>query len=269
MIWQRYPLRALIVVAVVLQAYLLALLLYWRHHPDGISNFFQPPVFDVTPLYAIWGYYVISSLMLTCCLFLYSGTKKYVYIVVLFVFCFSIPIFSGLAWLLLLMHFDRDDDIQKGSQHLHDSAFDLLSEKSTEHDIADSLHEISSIDIQNPFRKYSGLIGVINNRMASVQDRVSALLATRGLMDLKAIPLLKQAINDSDDEVRLLAFSLLERREKQLLDNIRTLESSRELTRADKIELGKLYKKLINSGLYEGGMKQYYENIYQEQYSNI
>ncbi|MDQ3059341.1 MAG: HEAT repeat domain-containing protein [Pseudomonadota bacterium] len=49
---------------------------------------------------------------------------------------------------------------------------------------------------------------------ADSRQRIAALIATLSLSDQQAVPLLRLALKDPDDEVRLLAYALLNRKEK-------------------------------------------------------
>jgi hypothetical protein len=54
----------------------------------------------------------------------------------------------------------------------------------------------------------------------SIVDRMDAIIALRGIEDRSAVPALKLALRDSADEVRLLAFTLLQERERSYYDEI-------------------------------------------------
>jgi hypothetical protein len=55
----------------------------------------------------------------------------------------------------------------------------------------------------------------------SLRARTDAVMALRQMDARKAVPLLRLAFSDSSEDIRLLAFAILERREKQLRSRIR------------------------------------------------
>ncbi|MBT9475063.1 hypothetical protein [Polaromonas sp.] len=57
------------------------------------------------------------------------------------------------------------------------------------------------------------------------RKRTEALIATLALEDVHAVPLLRLALKDPDDEVRLLAFSLLNRKEKAIEARMRARQA--------------------------------------------
>lgn len=76
--------------------------------------------------------------------------------------------------------------------------------------------------------------GGLKRVLESVSDqdkRISVVMATRGLPDKTAIPILKIALKDSADDVRLLAYSMLNNKEKDL--DFRIKEYLRLLKHAD------------------------------------
>jgi polysaccharide biosynthesis protein PelE len=58
-----------------------------------------------------------------------------------------------------------------------------------------------------------------------VEERVHAVMALRHMDARHAVPLLRQAFAHESEDVRLLAFAILERREKRLRGRIKTAES--------------------------------------------
>jgi hypothetical protein len=77
---------------------------------------------------------------------------------------------------------------------------------------------------------------------ASVPARTDAVMALRRMNARQAVPLLRLAFSDPNEDVRLLAFAILDRREKQLRLQIklglRRLESAKgELGAADRASL--------------------------------
>ncbi len=87
----------------------------------------------------------------------------------------------------------------------------------------------------------SGLAGVIENA-PDPDKRVRAVMATRQLRDKDAIPILRLALRDPVDDVRLLAYSLLDGKEQKINSRIKELAS--QLDRSEGIIAGKLHERL-------------------------
>jgi hypothetical protein len=62
----------------------------------------------------------------------------------------------------------------------------------------------------------------------NIEQRFRAILATRQMQDNKAIPILQIGLRDPVDEVRLLAYSMLDRKEKKI--NLKIHESLLDLS---------------------------------------
>ncbi len=86
-----------------------------------------------------------------------------------------------------------------------------------------------------------GLAAVIRNA-PDTERRVNAVLATRQLRDKDAIPILRIALRDPEDDVRLLAYSLLDGKEQKINHRIREL--SRQLELAPQQAAGQLHEQL-------------------------
>jgi len=87
----------------------------------------------------------------------------------------------------------------------------------------------------------SGLAGVIQNA-PDPEKRVRAVMATRQLRDKDAIPILRIALRDPVDDVRLLAYSLLDGKEQKINERIKQL--SGELESAQGRVAGQLHEQL-------------------------
>lgn len=70
-------------------------------------------------------------------------------------------------------------------------------------------------------------------------QRLTALVATRRMRGKDAIPVLKLALRDSSDEVRLLAYSMLDQRESRI--NQRIEQTLAKLAEAEPAQRGALY----------------------------
>lgn len=100
---------------------------------------------------------------------------------------------------------------------------------------------------------------------SSTDKRLKALMATRQMNDRDAIDILREALKDPADDVRLLAYSMLEQKEKTLAHRAVTLQQS--LQTADDLEsvplqrrLAQVWWEMAYLGLAQGGLRQYYLN---------
>lgn len=101
-------------------------------------------------------------------------------------------------------------------------------------------------------------------REASNTDkRLKALMATRQMNDRDAIDILREALKDPADDVRLLAYSMLEQKEKILAHRAGVLQQS--LQTSDDLDSVSLQRRLAQVwwemaylGLAQGGLRQYY-----------
>ncbi|WP_278368117.1 HEAT repeat domain-containing protein [Marinobacter salarius] len=97
----------------------------------------------------------------------------------------------------------------------------------------------------------------------STDKRLKALMATRQMNDRDAIEILREALKDPSDDVRLLAYSMLEQKEKTLAQRAGTLQQS--LQSADDLgsvslqrRLAQVWWEMAYLGLAQGGLRQYY-----------
>lgn len=97
----------------------------------------------------------------------------------------------------------------------------------------------------------------------STDKRLKALMATRQMNDRDAIEILREALKDASDDVRLLAYSMLEQKEKTLAQRAGLLQQS--LQSADDLDSVSLQRRLAQVwwemaylGLAQGGLRQYY-----------
>ncbi len=98
---------------------------------------------------------------------------------------------------------------------------------------------------EQPLFGQAGLAGVLRNA-PDPERRVQAVMATRQLRDRDAVPILRIALRDPVDDVRLLAYSLLDAKEQRLNQRIAELES--ELEEASGTARGRLLERI--AGLY-------------------
>lgn len=93
--------------------------------------------------------------------------------------------------------------------------------------------------------------------------RLKALLATRQMDDRAAIDILREALRDPTDDVRLLAYSMLEQKEKTLAERARNLQGALETANdMDSIplrrRLAQVWWEMAYLGLAQGSLRQYY-----------
>lgn len=106
-----------------------------------------------------------------------------------------------------------------------------------------------------------GLLGVV--RYASdPQRRMDALLSTQQLPARESVPILQTALKDSVDEVRLLAYSMLDRMELKINARITELREAldgagQELAAQLHHKLAEQYWELADSGLAQGDVRRH------------
>ncbi|MCK7551656.1 HEAT repeat domain-containing protein [Marinobacter goseongensis] len=99
----------------------------------------------------------------------------------------------------------------------------------------------------------------------SPDKRLKALLATRQMDDRTGIEILREALKDPTDDVRLLAYSMLEQKEKMLAERARKLQAAMAKTSdIDSVvlrrRLAQVWWEMAYLGLAQGGLRQYYLN---------
>lgn len=99
-------------------------------------------------------------------------------------------------------------------------------------------------------------------RSRNPERRLEAVYATLKIKDQDAIPLLRMALSDSVDDIRLLAYALLDRKEHNISKNIKKLRQ--KIERKENIKNKFLYQKiaidyldLVRLGLVQGETKNY------------
>ena len=119
--------------------------------------------------------------------------------VLLFLICLLVPFVSGIG-LLVCFTF---------SSYYSKSVEDDVTENITVPELADDVLETLQLS------QYNGSsLQAILDMSDSEEGRMQAVLKTRQMSDQEAIPILKRALLDSVDEVRLLAYSMLDKKEK-------------------------------------------------------
>lgn len=96
-------------------------------------------------------------------------------------------------------------------------------------------------------------------RSDNPNKRLDALIATLKLQDKDAVPLLRQALRDPEDDIRLLAYALIDRKEQKISDRIQLqLETSKPNAPSENLQFYKRiasdYWELAHSELVQGEM---------------
>lgn len=119
------------------------------------------------------------------------------------------------------------------------------------------------LSLREPEIKFSQ--GGIKSRLAHTsiptQRRLQSLLALQGIPARVSSPLLQNMLGDTSDDIRLVAYGLLDSREKKItaqihaeLVNLRSAES-RELRLVGLRHLAELYWEMIYAGLAQGDLR--------------
>lgn len=96
---------------------------------------------------------------------------------------------------------------------------------------------------KQPIYGKAGMISVLRH-VHDPERRIKALIATRQMTSQAAIPVLKEALRDPVDDVRLLAYSMLDAKEEEINATIRYLLERIDQTSAD--QLPKLHQQISN-----------------------
>ncbi|WP_027856093.1 hypothetical protein [Marinobacterium jannaschii] len=167
-----------------------------------------------------------------------------------FTFAFLMPVF-GLFITITVLLFALHHQHSKSSQDFHTFEVPVLEEAPGE-------------QIETPLHSPGGIRLMLLNSPC-VQKRLDSVLYTRNLSDKEAVPLLRIALKDDADDVRLLAYSLLDRKESAISDRIQQLKASLEqiaehagYARARTLlKLAESYWELSYLGFSEGELRQF------------
>ncbi len=121
--------------------------------------------------------------------------------------------------------------------------------------------EVSS----QPLYSQGGLKQVLREAI-STEKRIKAVMATKQMSNRDAIGILQEALKDGSDDVRLLAYAMLDEKEKIISDQIKQCQAELEEDLSQREELGqhKLlamhYWEMAYLGLAQGGVKDHFMN---------
>lgn len=169
-------------------------------------------------------------------------------LIFLFLLCFFIPVVSGACLLLSLtvaLHYTKppETDIFEYTEPLHVAK-----------------------DLSNPDYCNGRIFGIL--RFAEDDEkRIKAVLATNQIADEVAIPILHVALSDSVDEVRLMAYSILDTKEKEIdliihqgRDQIKSKKLGYKEVRKIHYKLAEAYWELSYLGLVKGRARDHILN---------
>lgn len=121
----------------------------------------------------------------------------------------------------------------------------------------------SPVDMSQQMIFSEGGLREVLREARAPDKRLKALLASRQLSDREAVSILREALKDPSDDVRLLAYSMLEQQEKQLTSQAQGLQKL--LEQHDRPDRYLLMRRLAHTwwemaylGLAQGGLRQYY-----------
>jgi hypothetical protein len=121
----------------------------------------------------------------------------------------------------------------------------------------------SPVDMSQQMIFSEGGLREVLREAPAPEKRLKALLASRQLTDREAIGILQEALKDPSDDVRLLAYSMLEQQEKRLASRAQSLQKL--LEQHDHPDRNRLKRRLAHTwwemaylGLAQGGLRQYY-----------
>ena len=114
----------------------------------------------------------------------------------------------------------------------------------------------------NPTYSIGGLKAILKHANEP-NKRLSAVMAARHMSDSQAIPILKLALKDLEDDIRLLAYSTLDGKETKLNEKISLYQQEIAVTtKQPKLshlqkQLAELYWELSYLGLAQGALRKY------------
>ncbi|TVU74548.1 protein PelE [Pseudoalteromonas distincta] len=130
-----------------------------------------------------------------------------------------------------------------------------------EHKIPELPFEARAISA-NPTYSIGGLKAILKHANGP-NKRLSAVMAARHMSDSQAIPILKLALKDLEDDIRLLAYSTLDGKETKLNEKISLYQQEIAVTtKQPKLshlqkQLAELYWELSYLGLAQGALRKY------------
>lgn len=117
-----------------------------------------------------------------------------------------------------------------------------------------------------PLYSQGGLTQVLREA-GSIEKRIKAVMATKQMSNRDSVAILQQALKDTSDDVRLLAYAMLDEKEKKISDQIKKCQhmfarAETEDRQQDRIAQQKLlaghYWEMAYLGLAQGGVKTHF-----------
>ncbi|WP_024600622.1 HEAT repeat domain-containing protein [Pseudoalteromonas sp. TAE56] len=175
-------------------------------------------------------------------------TTPYSSLVLMFLLLFTLPVL-GIIGVVVALTFAlckplKNDDIEI-----------------EEHKIPELPFEARAISA-NPTYFMGGLKAILKHA-SEPNKRLSAVMAARHMSDSQAIPILKLALKDLEDDIRLLAYSTLDGKETKLNEKISLYQQEIAITtKQPKLsnlqkQLAELYWELSYLGLAQGPLRKY------------
>ena len=97
---------------------------------------------------------------------------------------------------------------------------------------------------EQPIHGQAGMVSVLRHSQ-DPDRRIRAVMATRQMTSQEAIPVLKEALRDPVDDVRLLAYSMLDSKEEEINATIRSLRL--RLENIGQLQRGDVHERISNS----------------------
>lgn len=149
----------------------------------------------------------------------------------------------------------------------HRTHLDFAEVDSVAFGAADQAGKIGKIQLGNTNFGEGGIRARLNNQAAPLPTRVKALLATQNMPSRLVSPILRDVLTAPEDDLRLLAYGLLDQQEKRINDRIHEqltiLEHPPEDEDLQTVQpiawrnLAELYWELIYQGLALGDLRFY------------
>lgn len=119
------------------------------------------------------------------------------------------------------------------------------------------------VEMENQLLYSEGGLRQVLREAQDPDKRLTALMASKQMAERDAVALLREALTDKVDDVRLLAYSMLEEKEKKLARRANQLQQG--LARAEQSQIVQMERRLAQVwwemaylGLAQGGLKTYY-----------
>ena len=125
-----------------------------------------------------------------------------------------------------------------------------------------------------PLYSHGGLQQVLREA-ADADKRVGAVMATKQMHERDRIRILRQALKDPADDVRLLAYAMLDEKEKEISERIMARQKAIEETEDEearlplRLQLAQDYWEMAYLGIAQGGVKVHFLNEAEKQINLI